>query len=155
MVNAYFLDTSVLVKRYITEIGTSWIQSITNPTTSNILLISRLTCVEISSAIARRKREASLTPQQAERLNIIVQDHFITQYQIVELNLRITDLARDLCNRQALRAYDAVQLASALVVQPIIQQQPNTTFTFLSADDRLIRAAQLEHLTADNPNQHP
>ncbi len=31
MVNAYFLDTSALVKRYIAEIGTHWIQTITNP----------------------------------------------------------------------------------------------------------------------------
>jgi uncharacterized protein len=155
MVNAYFLDTSALVKRYIVEIGTPWIQTITNPTTQNILLISRLTCVELSSAIARRKREATLTPDQATQLNLIVQDHFTTQYQIVELNSRITDLARELCDRQSLRAYDAVQLASALIVQPIIQQDIRQTLTFLSADNRLIHAAQQENLAAENPNQQP
>jgi uncharacterized protein len=155
MVNAYFLDTSALVKRYIAEIGTPWIQTITNPVSQNILLISRLTCVEISSTIARRKREATLTPEQAEQLKLIFRDHCNTQYQIVELNLHMTDLASTLCDRQSLRAYDAVQLSSALTVQPIIQQQPNTTFTFLSADNKLIHAAQLENLTADNPNQHP
>ena len=156
MVNAYFLDTSALVKRYITEIGTPWIQSITNPATQNILLISRLTYVEISSAIARRKRESTLTPEQAAQLKLIFQDHCKTQYQIVELNLHMTDLASTLCDRQSLRAYDAVQLSPALTVQPIIiQQQSNTTFTFLSADNKLIHAAQRENLMADNPNQHP
>jgi uncharacterized protein len=100
MVNTYFLDTSALVKRYLVEIGTPWIQTITNPATQNTLLISRLTCVEISSAIARRKREATLTSEQAIQLNVIVQDHFTTQYQIIELNSRITDLARELCDRQ-------------------------------------------------------
>ena len=65
MVNVYFLDTSALVKRYIVETGTPWVQTITNPAAQNILLISRLTCVEISSAISRRKRESTLTPKQA------------------------------------------------------------------------------------------
>ena len=155
MLNAYFLDTSALVKRYIVETGTPWVQTITNPAAQNILLISRLTCVEISSAISRRKRESTLTPKQAAQLKLVFQDHCKTQYQIVELNLHMTDLASTLCDRQSLRAYDAVQLSSALTVQPIIQEQPNTTFTFLSADDRLIRAAQQENLVAENPKHNP
>ena len=41
MVNVYSLDTSALVKRYIVETGTPWVQTITNPAAQNILLISR------------------------------------------------------------------------------------------------------------------
>lgn len=31
MVNAYFLDSSALVKRYVPETGTAWIQAIATP----------------------------------------------------------------------------------------------------------------------------
>jgi uncharacterized protein len=57
--------------------------------------------------------------------------------------------------RQALRAYDAVQLASALSILPIITQSPDSTLTFLTGDNRLLNAAQSENLLADNPNNHP
>lgn len=33
----YYLDTSALVKRYFAEIGTGWVQSITDPATGNLL----------------------------------------------------------------------------------------------------------------------
>jgi uncharacterized protein len=155
MVAAYFLDTSALVKRYIPEIGTAWIQSLTTQSSGNILLVARITVVEIMSAIARRQREATLTHDQAQQLRTICQQHFATQYQIVELTPSIAILAGELCDRQALRAYDAVQLASALSILPIINQTPDNTMTFLTADDRLLNAAQSENLLAANPNHHP
>ncbi len=31
MVSTYFIDTSALAKRYITEIGSQWIQALTEP----------------------------------------------------------------------------------------------------------------------------
>jgi len=40
VVNAYFLDTSALVKRYVPELGSNWIQSITVPAAGNFLAIS-------------------------------------------------------------------------------------------------------------------
>jgi uncharacterized protein len=155
MVAAYFLDTSALVKRYIPEIGTPWIQSLTHQSSGNVLLVARITVVEMMSAIARRRREATLTPDQAQQLRTICQQHFATQYQIVELTPSITTLAGELCDRQSLRAYDAVQLASAINILPIITQTPDNALTFLTADDRLLNAAQAEHLQAANPNHHP
>ena len=155
MVAAYFLDSSALLKRYLSEIGTAWVQSLTAKASENILLISRITSVEILSAIARRQREGSLTSEQTQTLQTIFQQHFTDQYEIVELTPTLTTLAGELCVRQSLRAYDAVQLASALTILPIIAQSPENFLTFLTADDRLLRAAQLEHLQADNPNLHP
>lgn len=155
MVAAYFLDSSALLKRYLSEIGTAWVQSLTAKASGNILLISRITSVEILSAIARRQREGSLTSEQTQTLRTIFQQHFTDQYEIVELAPTLTTLAGELCARQSLRAYDAVQLASVLTILPIIAQSPENFLTFLTADDRLLKAAQLEHLQADNPNLHP
>ena len=154
MVAAYFLDTSALVKRYIPEMGTAWIQSLTTQSSGHILLVARITAVEIMSAIARRQREASLTTDQTQQLRTIVQEHFTTQYQVVELTPSIASLAGELCHRQPLRAYDAVQLASAMSILPIIAKSSETPLTFLTADDRLLNSAQLENLQAVNPNHH-
>jgi uncharacterized protein len=155
MVAAYFLDSSALLKRYIPEIGTTWVQNLTARASGNTLLVSRVTSVEILSAIARRQREGSLTSEQTQELRTIFQRHFTDQYEVVELTPGITTLAGELCDRQSLRAYDAVQLASAINVLPTVTQSPENSLTFLTADDRLLNAAQLENLQADNPNLHP
>ena len=155
MVTVYFLDTSALIKRYIPEIGTTWIQALTARSPGHMLFISRITAVEMMSAIARRQRESRLTIDQAKQLRLAFQQHFISQYQIVEITPNIITLAGTLCDRQALRAYDSVQLASAKSLLPVIGQLPDTNLTFLTADDRLLKAAQSGTLIAINPNHHP
>jgi len=104
MVAAYFLDSSALLKRYLSEVGTAWVQALTAKASGNVLLISRITSVEILSAIARRQREGSLTSEQTQTLRTIFQQHFTDQYEIVELTPTLTALAGELCARQSLRA---------------------------------------------------
>jgi hypothetical protein len=70
VVNAYFLDSSALVKRYVPEMGSAWMQAIADAATGNLLIISRLTWVEVLSALARRQREGSLN---AADVNLIIQ----------------------------------------------------------------------------------
>ena len=53
----YFLDSSALVKRYVTETGSDWIRALTDPTVRNSLIIARITWVEVLSALAHRWRE--------------------------------------------------------------------------------------------------
>ena len=43
MVSIYFLDSSALVKRYLTEVGSIWIRALTDPDTRNPLIIARIT----------------------------------------------------------------------------------------------------------------
>jgi uncharacterized protein len=66
MVAAYFLDTSALLKRYVPEIGTQWMQSIADPQNEHLLIIAQITWVEFHSAIARRQREQSVSAEQAQ-----------------------------------------------------------------------------------------
>ncbi len=86
MVNAYFLDTSALVKRYVGEIGSNWIKSITDVATGNQIAIAKITWVEVLSALARRQREGSLSTND---LNIVVQDFredFENQYEVIQID---------------------------------------------------------------------
>jgi len=155
MVNAYFLDTSALVKRYIAEIGSNWVKVITNPGVSNDLAISQITWVEVLSALSRRQREGSLSADDFNSVFQYFSNDFDTQYRVIEVDQALIQSAGQLVIQYPLRAYDAVQLASALRVQSIFSQIPNMQLIFLSADHRLLNIAQSQGLVTDNPNNYP
>ncbi|MCC3419892.1 MAG: type II toxin-antitoxin system VapC family toxin [Microcoleus sp. PH2017_01_SCD_O_A] len=155
MVNAYFLDTSALVKRYVPEIGSDWILSITDPATNSDLVISQITWVEVHSAFARRLRDGSLS---AERFDLIVQkvrEDFENEYRVIDINPTLIETATELVIQHPLRAYDSVQLASALRFQSTLISVSETQLVFVSADNRLLNIAQSAGLAIDNPNNYP
>lgn len=155
MVNAYFLDSSALVKRYVPETGSAWIQAIADAATGNLLIIARITWVEVLSALARRQRDGSLS---APDVDLIIQRFRFdlnNQYQVVELDRALAESAGQLVNQYPLRAYDAIQLASVLRIQPTFATATSTSLVFLTADDRLLTIAQTAGLLTDNPNNHP
>jgi predicted nucleic acid-binding protein len=75
------------------------------------------------------------------------------QYVLVAQTPQLLETARQLVERHPLRAYDAVQLASAVNARQSLFSSP-TTITFLSADKQLLAAAQTEGFVTDNPNLH-
>ena len=60
-----FLDTSGLVKRYVTETGTAWVQSITETAAGNDSFIAQITGAEMVSAVTRRLKRGQMTPADA------------------------------------------------------------------------------------------
>lgn len=154
MVDAYFLDSSTLLKRYVPEVGTAWIQSITDAQNQNLLIVAHIAWVEISSAVARRQREGNISNIQANQVLAAFRAYW-TQYFIVAIDHTVMDLAGQLVNQHPLRAYDAVQLAAALSLQKQLSPPNVASFTFLTADTRLLTIAQAENLLADDPNLHP
>jgi predicted nucleic acid-binding protein len=150
----YYLDTSALIKRYVTEAGSHWLVGLVNATYNPLLFTSRLTMVEARSVLARRKREASITAQDHTDALAAFAEDCLTHYRFIEFDLAIVDLAGELLERHPLRAYDAVQLASALRIGRVLETADLMLPIFLSADDRLLTAAQAEGLPVDNPNQH-
>jgi uncharacterized protein len=154
VVNIYFLDTSALVKQYVPETGSNWIQSITDGAANNDLTISQITWVELHSALSRRQREGSMS---AGELDIILQkfrNEFDTQYRVIEVDPALIESAGQLVIQYPLRAYDAVQLASGLYVQSVLTSIPDTQVIFVSADNRLLDIAQSAGLAIDNPNNY-
>jgi len=151
----YYLDTSALIKRYVQEIGTVWIQTLVTPAAGHTLLTARITMVEVYSALARRRREGSVPPADCAIAAQAFAAHSVNDYDFVELDLNVVALARDLLERHPLRAYDAVQLASALIVNRVLLAVPLPPLVFLSADDPLNAVAAAEGLTIDDPNLHP
>ena len=114
MVNAYFFDSSALVKRYISEIGTSWILSITNSTESSYFAAVDISWAEVLSAIGRRQREGNLSEERVASILRDVRRDFKNLYQMVKIDSNLIERAGELVLQYLLRAYDAVQFASAL-----------------------------------------
>ncbi|GAA6616937.1 type II toxin-antitoxin system VapC family toxin [Scytonema sp. NUACC26] len=151
---AHFVDSSALVKRYVPETGSAWIRTLSTQT-GNSLFIGRITWVEVLSALARREREASLTPTDRALIIQRFRSDLNNQYQVIELDAKLAETAGQLVEQYPLRAYDAVQLASVLRIQPAFAAKQSTSLIFLTSDDRLSTIAQALGLLTDNPNHHP
>lgn len=154
MIRAYFFDSSALVKRYVTEVGSDRIRSITAPNDGNQLIVARITWVEVLSAFARLQRAGDLEPVDVATVAQAYRYDFDMQYRVVELDRIVAQMAGGLVQRYPLRAYDGVQLASALKLQPVFAQL-EASFTFMSADKRLLTVAQSEGLMIGDLNDQP
>ncbi len=103
---------------------------------------SRLSEVEVASALVRRAREGAFSFEERDRALASLADD-LTALIIVELTAEIAADARALLLRQRLRAGDAVQLASCLYVQ----REMREPLPFVAFDDRLAQVAHDEGLT--------
>jgi uncharacterized protein len=151
----YYADSSVLVKRHVRESGTDWFRTIADPASGQVITTARISQVEVYSALNRRVRETVLTPDQYAEIVADVAALCLTEYQFIELTPAVVARARHLLEQHALRAYDAVQLAAALTARDSLVSAGLAAPVFISSDDRLLTAAQLEGLLADNPSLHP
>jgi len=150
MVTIYFFDSSALVKRYARESGSRWVWVTVRPDPETTVWTSRLTWVEILSALSRRKREGTIEEQVLAREVDLLRFHFAMQYQIAEVDATVIQLAGEVVQAYALRAADAIQLATALRLHAAVE--PNeATFSFVSADARLLLAAEQAGLDTFNP----
>jgi hypothetical protein len=151
VVSTFFVDTSALAKRYLTEIGTDWALSWIEPHASNVILISELALVEMRSLLQRRMREGSLTSDNAARLKGDFRIHAQREYLVVLLETSLLNMAEHLIDQHSLRTLDAMQLACALHSRAILDE----TITFVSADKNLLKAAAAEGFPIENPTDHP
>jgi uncharacterized protein len=151
----YFLDTSALIKRYLTETGSSWIRSLIEESGTTITA-AEVTRVEAAAAIAARHRAPKGISQQ-ERDDIVAAmlRHFDQQYQLISLTSVTLEKAVDLTQNHRLRGYDAIQLSVALTANQSLRQAGLPGLIFVAADRDLLAAAQQEGLEIKNPNDHP
>ena len=127
------------MKRYVRETGSDrvrrWLAAGSAAT-------SRLTEVEVASALMRRWREGSFGTAERDRaLAALVAD--LEALTVVEVASPVTSRARRLLERHPLRAGDAVQLASCL----LLRDAAGGPVAFAAFDGRLNEAARAEGLT--------
>ena len=107
----YFLDSSALIKRYVTEVGTNWVRSITLPSSGNIIVVAHITQVEIVSGTMRRKREGTITARTAHATRLLIDRHCSREYRVLGLTAQIAQKAEDLLEVHPLRAYDSISIS--------------------------------------------
>jgi len=135
-----YLDTSSLVKLYIEEPSSEavrrWVQEATT------LVSSCVAYPEALSAFARRHREQDLDD---DGFHQIVQG-FQRDWEAFAVVQVQEKLAGQLAMKHVIRGFDAVHLASALVIRDAVP-----TLAFTSFDGRLNQAATQEGLTVRMP----
>jgi predicted nucleic acid-binding protein len=155
-VTAFYLDSSALVKRYLTEAGSAWIHGITDPAAGHRILVADIALVEVAAALAARHRAPGGSSRRArDNALALFRRHYTVEYEVTATTRPILERAADLTQRHRLRGYDAVQLATALVANELLIAISVVDLTFIAADADLLAAARVEGLAADDPNRHP
>ena len=151
----YYAVSGVLVKRHVNEVGSVWFRMIADPATVNAIITSGASIIEVNTAFNPPAREAGVSKLAYTQIAADFASICGVKYQIVELTILVAGRVRVLLERHALRAYVAIQLASALVTSEALQTTSLSALTFLAPGGRLLIAAQAEGLAIDNPSTYP
>ena len=126
---------------------------VTDP--QNTIVCSQIGEVEVSSAFCRRCREGSITTTERDQLIATLHHDCSATYHAINVTDDVLTEAVHLLKAYPLRAYDAIQLATALVANQTLTQQGLPSLIFVCADGRLLQAAIAEGLAVEDPNNHP
>lgn len=151
---AFFCDSSAIVKRYIAETGSTWLSTMTNPTSGNVVYVARIIFVEVISAITRREKGGHISAADADNARLTFEQDYLKEFLKVEISENLIGEAANLVKRYVLRGYDAIQLAAAWETEKERTALGLSSLTLLSADTDLNNAAIAEGLTVDDPNNH-
>lgn len=125
------------MKRYVREAGSGTVRKLLREPA----VTSRLSEVEIASALARLAREAAISATERDRaLEALTQD--FQTFWVVELSPEIVNVSRMLLVQHTLRAADAIQLASCLYVR----REVSGDVPLVVFDQRLANAATVERV---------
>ncbi len=151
----YYVDSSALVKRYVNETGSSWVQTLCDPAAGHVLALAHIGLVEVAAALGVKERQGILPSKIRDALIHDLQQDARRQYWLIDVDHPIITQAIALTRRQKLRGYDAVHLAAALFLQATLTTQGLLPPTLISADTELLTAAGAEGLAVENPLNYP
>jgi predicted nucleic acid-binding protein len=138
-----FADSSALVKIYATEPGSRHVTRLAN------LVVSELARVEVPAALWRKHRAGELAAPDATLLTSEFEADFFgthdeePRYTVVATVADVLEGAAALLPTHGLRAYDAIQLASAVAAREV----DVSCGTFVAFDKTLCEAAAREGFT--------
>lgn len=151
---SYYADSSALVKRYVQETGSSWIQTLCDPGLNHVFAFANIGLAEIAAALAAKYRQGGLSLTIFDALLHDLQTDAQLQYWLIDVHDTIITQAIALTRKHKLRGYDAVHLGCALFLRDTLSQNNLPAPIFLSADNDLLDAALAEGFATDNPNKH-
>lgn len=143
----YFLESSALAKLFVEEKGSDRLIALVEPLAQVQKVVSSLGVVEVHSAIRRRERTGELSSTHAsDALAILATEFALMTEQPV--NSSVIETAKEMLDRHALRALDALQLASCRVARAV---SGVTDIVFVASDQALVSAAESEGFPTFDP----
>nr|HDM99737.1 PIN domain-containing protein [Deltaproteobacteria bacterium] len=134
-----YLDTSSLVKLYVEEDESSKVEALVR--SSEFTATSLVAYAEARASFARRFREKAFTPDEHDRIKKFF-DKDWNSYLVLNVTEIMIRLAGGLAEKHALRGFDAIHLASAL----ILRKELSSPIVFSCFDDKLQKASKCENL---------
>lgn len=131
-----YLDTSSMVKLYVEEAGSAQARDLV--AAARVVATSRLAVVEAVAAFSRRLAARGATPEYRRARADLGRDW--ADYLVIEVTPEVCDIAVSFADKHRLRGFDALHLATAVVLRQRIQE----SVIFSSADKELNKAAALE-----------
>jgi predicted nucleic acid-binding protein len=141
------LDTSSLIKLYVTEFGSEAVRQLVGDAT--VVATSVIAYTEARAALARLRREGALTPSKLTSAKREFDQQWPT-YLTLDATDSLCRAAGELAEKYSLRGFDSIHLASFAEVS----RRAGTGDTrFSSFDDRLNQAAQKVTRTLERSSQ--
>jgi len=134
-----YLDTSALVKKYFEEAGSSKV--ITHWKKAGAIATSSIAYAEAMASFYRKKRETNISRAVFHALMESFQQDW-KGLICVQVNDELNDTIDKVLSRHALRGFDSIHLASALILHDAAPQE----FLFACFDNTLLQAAVAEGL---------
>ena len=151
----YFLDSSAIAKRYVAEVGSAWTISLTDVGSGNVCWLAAVTRVEVVAALYRRHRLGHIGIVDAQRAAAAFLHEFGVAFHVLAIDSVLLDAAVKLTGAHPIRAYDAIQLATALRLRTEYELTGLPPPVFVSSDQILNQVAAAEGLLVEDPIAHP
>lgn len=141
----FYLDTSVVIKRYRTEEGTAFVDHLFDQVfyeKEHKLVTSTLTLLEVTAALRRIQKGGLLSTKDFQRA-ISIFSKETDNISLRPLGEEILTKAIHVVMDHALRTADAIHLATAIEVQDIMSPF-DESIILLTNDKEMFRAAKME-----------
>jgi predicted nucleic acid-binding protein len=114
-----YLDSSVLVKRYVQELGSKAVTARFDQ--GETIYTSVLSFAEVHAAIGRKYRDKELNAIEKKKLVDEFQADWLFSLSILELTATTMLALPSLCDQYSLKASDAIHLSAAFWLQDAIR----------------------------------
>ena len=138
-----FFDTSALIKRYISEIGSNKVDELFE--IAENIVVSLVTKIEARSTLKRLFATNLISEDDYETVKGNI-DYDFRYFTVVSLNEEIEKEAIRLIERHQLKTLDSIQLASCLYRKTDIRE-------FVVSDVKLKNAAESENIEIIDPTE--
>ena len=150
----FYLDTSALLKRYRTELGSDCIESLFKEKLSkNQIATSFLAVIEMNGAVSRLRKSKAITNQEADDILSYFGADMENRVEIIPITEQILIQAVQISGTYGNRAADSIH-AATMVDLSIESGYTGASLVALIADRRLCGTAEDKGISVLNPEEN-